>query len=103
MVSGLVCAAVGCSPPRGARHVTDPDPSVKIPAIRVVAKDKDRHAIPTLVEDLSSDDPAVRFYAIEALIRLTGDSMGYNYYASDTDREISVKRWNEWLKQQPRH
>ena len=96
---GLVCAAVGCGPPRGPRHVGNPDPGVKIPAIRSVVNQRDTAAIPKLVDDLSSDDPAVRFYAIDALRRLTGQTLDYNYYASDEDRDAAVRRWKEWLKQ----
>lgn len=100
MVWGALCASIGCGgPPRGAKHVGDPDPGVKIPAMQVVVKEKDRAAIPKLVADLASDDPAVRFYAIESLQRLTGQTLDYNYYAPEEDRAAAVARWQAWLKQ----
>jgi hypothetical protein len=71
---------------------------VKIPAIRKVVDQHDARALPVLVNDLASDDPAVRFYAIEALQRLTGgDAKGYVYYAPDEDRAPATERWKAWL------
>jgi hypothetical protein len=98
ILCGLVCALIGCGPPRGARHISNPDPSVKIPAIKVIVKDKDWAAIPSLVKNLSSDDPAVRFYAIEGLQRMTGQTFDYRYYAREEDRAAAIDRWNEWVE-----
>ncbi|HEV7298916.1 MAG TPA: HEAT repeat domain-containing protein [Tepidisphaeraceae bacterium] len=89
----------GCTlPPRGARYAGDPDPSIKIPAIRQVAAQRDTAQVPVVVKDLSSDDPAVRFYAIRALQKMTdGDAKGYVYYAPDDERAAAVERWQAWL------
>src|SRR4051812_15238590 len=56
----------GCGPPP-EKKLNNPDPSGKIPAMKQAARTHDRRAVPSLVKDLESDDPAVRFYAIEAL------------------------------------
>ena len=54
--------------------------------------------LPVLVKDLSSDDPAVRFYAIRALQKMTGgDAKGYVYYAPEDDRSAAFERWQAWL------
>jgi hypothetical protein len=96
---GLVflLAAAGCGPPRGAQYIASRDPAVKIPAIKVAARQQDRDAIPVLIKDLASADPAVRFYAIEGLQKITGQTMGYNYYGTDEQRAEAIARWNQWL------
>ena len=95
------CAS-GCTAPRGPLVVTDPDPSVKIPAIKKAARKRDRAAAKQLVADLESDDPAVRFYAINGLQRITGERFGYDYYADEQQRQPAVQRWHEWLAAQER-
>jgi hypothetical protein len=90
------CLAGGCTAPRGPLVVTDPDPSVKIPAIKNAVRKKDRGAVKQLVADLESDDPAVRFYAINGLQRITGQRLGYDYYADDDARRPAVRRWQDW-------
>ena len=90
-------AVGGCTAPRGPLVVTDPDPSVKIPAIKKAVRKKDRNAVKQLVTDLDSDDPAVRFYAINGLHKITGLRLGYDYYADEEERQAAVRRWQEWL------
>ena len=91
-------ALAGCTAPRGPLVVTDPDPSVKIPAIKKAVSNKDRKAVRQLVADLSNDDPAVRFYAINGLHRITGQRFGYDYFADDEHRWPSVQKWQQWLE-----
>jgi hypothetical protein len=100
---GIVLAlalGVGCVAPRPPLSVKDPDPSIKIPAMKVAVEKKDLAAACQMVRDLESDDPAVRLYAIEALFRLTGERFGYLFYADDDQREASVKQWRHWAAQQ---
>ncbi|HZN63931.1 MAG TPA: HEAT repeat domain-containing protein [Tepidisphaeraceae bacterium] len=87
----------GCTAPRPPLVVTDPDPSVKIPAFKKAVRKKDRGAVRQLVKDLDSDDPAVRFYAIGALERMTGQQLGYRYYDDETGRSPAIARWQNWL------
>ena len=95
----LSCAMLcGCTAPHGPLVVSDPDPSVKIPAIKKAATNKDRNAVRQLVADLSSDDPAVRFYAINGLHRITGQRFGYDYFADDERRGPAVQKWQKWLE-----
>ena len=81
-----VALAAGCTAP------------VKIPAIKNAVRKRDRNALRQLVADLDSDDPAVRFYAISGLERITGQRFGYDYYADEQRREPAVRRWREWLE-----
>src|SRR4051812_26849156 len=90
----------GCSAPREARLVANPDASGKIPAIKIAVEHKDLAATKQMVKDLDSDDPAVRFYAIEGLERLTGQTFDYHYYADEEQRKPAISRWNQWLAEQ---
>ena len=92
--------AAGCG--HGPRSVSDPDPADKIPAIETATRDHDRRAIPQLVADLDNNDPAIRFYAIDALHMLTGEDFGYEYYLDDDARKPAVERWKVWLARQPK-
>jgi hypothetical protein len=94
----LAAAVAGCVHPQGPKVVSDPDPSVKIPAAAVAVQNRDLSVIPQLIADLQSDDSAVRLYAIEALHRLTGHNLGYRYYDSDEERAAAVQRWRDWQK-----
>jgi hypothetical protein len=100
----LVCGGVGgggCAHPREPIRFDSPDVNVRIAAIRRAARTKDKSAAPQLVLALSDDDPAVRFYAIEALRRLTGDRKGYDYFDDDPDqRRPAVERWRTWVIEQ---
>ena len=80
--------------------IKDPDPAVKIPAMKRAAAVGDRRQLGELVKDLQSDDPAVRMYAINTLERLTGSRNGYEYYDDDASREKAVARWQAWLTEQ---
>jgi hypothetical protein len=100
ILAGLV--ACGCSAPRGPFLVTEADPANKIPAIVQAVEDKDLSAAKQMVIDLDNDDPAVRFYAIEGLERLTGQTLGYRYYDNDLARQPAIKRWQAWVDMQPK-
>ena len=96
---GLLVFFGGCAHPRAPLVVTDSDPTVKIPAIKKAVQEHDLPAARQMVKDLESDDPAVRFYAVEGLRKLTGEDFGYVWYDEDeTDRYEAVKKWQAWLK-----
>ncbi|HMB96812.1 MAG TPA: hypothetical protein VKK61_12290 [Tepidisphaeraceae bacterium] len=88
----------GCSSGFGPRVVSNPDPAAKIPAIEASVAAKDYSAVKQMVKDLESDDPAVRFYAINGLQRLTKETFGYQYYANEEQRAPAVEKWKLWLK-----
>jgi hypothetical protein len=97
---GLLLAS-GCHEPTGPRTIANPDPAVKIPAIKQAVVDDDEKQSAAMVKALESDDPAVRLYAIEGLQRLTGQNFGYLYYASAEERAPAVARWRRWLDNHP--
>ena len=95
---GLLVCAGGCVELRPKLVVTDPDPVVKIPAIKKAVDEHDLSATRQMVKDLESDDPAVRFYAIDGLRKLTGQDFGYEWFEADDDARLpAVKKWQEWL------
>ena len=87
---------IGCDAPRISPVLTDSDPSVKIPAMEIAVERHDVWAVPILIKSLESDDPAVRFYANDALRKLTGHDFGFLYYADEETRLPAVGKWQAW-------
>ena len=75
-----------------------PDLRVRIVAIKWAGDNKASSAIPRLVDFLNDEDTSVRFFAIEALRRITGTNNGYDYKARPQLRAEAVERWREFLK-----
>jgi hypothetical protein len=100
IISGVTISSVllgGCSFfDLGHPSLRSPDASLKIPAIKQAADHHDVAAIPTLIRDLNSTDPAVRFYSSYALKRITGRELGYEYYAPEIQRRLAIARWDQW-------
>lgn len=57
----------------------------------------DPQAIPVLVDRLEDEDPAVRFFAVLALERLTGTRMGFQAGAAAEERRLAVARWRRYV------
>lgn len=90
----LALMLAGCSAPPASRGSFDsPDPSSRLYAIVRAGQNKDRTAIPRLIESLASDDQAVRMYSIGSLNRITGKTYDYLYYDAPAKREQAVQRW----------
>lgn len=89
----LVCAGCTTTP----ADLRASDPSVRIPAIKKSVSKKDQTQEAKMVHDLRSDDPAMRFYAIQGLYRLTGETFGYRYYDDEPTRQKAVEKWEKWL------
>lgn len=92
-------AACSSPPPVEAGGFHAPDPASKLYAIRRAGDERDRTAVPHLVERLHDDDPAVRLFAIEALERITNERFDYNPYASADDRHASVMQWDQAVRE----
>jgi hypothetical protein len=103
MRSAVACAIIlaslaGCR--SSGQGLSDEDVAYKVPAIKDAVRSDQRTAIPLLVKDLDDDDAAVRFFASEALRRLTGQTFGYHYYDDAPARLPAVTRWQDWLAAQ---
>jgi len=94
----MALTAAGCAPPASLGDFTSPDPAAKLYAIRAAGESRDRRHIEPLVEQLDSDDPAVRVFAINALERITGERLDYNPYQDEVRRRPAVEAWVEAVK-----
>ncbi len=97
--SWLICVLclAGCGDDIGLVNVSNPDLRAKVPAIKRDVSEKTLSDAPQLIKDLDDDDPAVRFYAIEGLRRITGQTFDYHYYDDALARRPAIQRWQEWL------
>ncbi len=90
---------VSCGPPAITGGFDSPQPAARIFATRRAAAETDpakiRAAMPGLIRNLESDDPAVRLLSAEALDELTGESYGYRYFDPEWLRTPAVHRWRE--------
>ena len=70
-------------------------PAGRLTAIGQAARADDRSpaTLRRLVEQLDSDDEAVRLAAIGALERLTGETHGYRYDDPRATRSLAIDRW----------
>ena len=96
----VLAPLAGCGRGRVKPVIGSRDPSEKIPGIVQAVRKRDLPKARYMVKALSSDDPAVRMFAIGGLERLTGETFGYNYYDDEDAREPAVKRWQQWLAAQ---
>ncbi len=94
---GLLAGCGGGGMGEGASLISR-NPAQKIPAIKTAVAQRDiANAAAPLVKALESNDPAERFYAIEGLKRMTGETYGYVYYDDDAARKAATLRWKQWL------
>lgn len=94
----LLTLCLSCQAPRPQPVVNSEDVDLKIIAMKQAAAKKDLSVAPQMVDNLESDDAAVRLAAITALEKLAGERFGYEYYMDADQRKPSMARWREWLK-----
>ena len=101
----LLCATMGtgCSstPPHFRANIQSADPGNRILAIRQAGERKDEASVPLLVDRLEDEDDGVRFYAILALERITGQRFGYDYAKPSWERASAVERWRAHVRGGP--
>lgn len=98
----LLCLVLtGCANPDSAVGFDEPSPAARLRAIRQAGEQGDKSAIPGLIGELESDDPAERILAIRTLEKLTGQTHGYDHAASPDDRRAAAGRWAKWYSEQP--
>src|SRR4051794_19483359 len=96
LVAGITLLA-GCQGDGPKVGLKSDEPAGRMIAMKQAGQRHDTKAVPQLIDALSSEDPAERFYAGEALERITGQTLGYHYYDSDPVREQAVQNWKQWL------
>ncbi|KPK83592.1 MAG: hypothetical protein AMJ81_07860 [Phycisphaerae bacterium SM23_33] len=100
----LAGLAVGCT--AGGTHrslapgLQSEDASERIRASVQAGSQHDVRAVPLLVERLEDNSADARLFAIRALEKITGQTLGYRYYAPPEQRAEAVGRWREWVKTQ---
>ncbi len=94
-------AAAGCGgagAPALAVGLQSENPAERVDACIRAAQAQDASVLGLLVERLEDASADVRFFAIQALERMTGQTLGYRYYDAPEARRQSAWRWREWLK-----
>lgn len=91
----VVVGLCGCADLGAQKGIQSAEPGQRILAIRAAGEARDQSAVPLLIDRLSDEDVAVRFYAILALDRITGTRMGYDYGGTLASRREAMARWRE--------
>lgn len=81
------------------RGINSPDALGRVLAIREAAEANDRLAVPHLVDRLEDEDEAVRLFAINALVKMTGNRFGYDYAKPADQRAGAVERWRDYVRE----
>ena len=89
----------GCSLPEERADFDSISPAEQTRAIVDAARDRDRAAIPDLINELESSDPAARMLAIATLRELTNQDLGYHPTAAESERRLAIVRWRQWNAQ----
>lgn len=97
-LSASIALCPGCIPPI-PEGFDSPDPTKRLVAITDAGARTDANAIPDLIRQLESSDPAARMLAIRSLERITGETLGYDYASPGWERAAAVERWRRWADQ----
>ncbi len=92
-------AVVSCAPDGTRRQLYAPSAFDRSRAAIQSAEARDADAIPLLVNQLEDHDAAVRLFAIQALQRISGETLGFEYYAPPDRRATAVARWRAVLRE----
>ncbi len=101
-VVGALCVAgvgwAGCSAPARQATFDSDDPAERSLAIGRVAREGggDPQRLRDVIEQLESQDPATRLFAIRTLEKFSGDALGYEHEAPRVERDEAVQRWLTW-------
>lgn len=88
--------STGCAPSATEGGFSNPAPGARAYAIEDAVKFNQRSEIPHIVECLCSDDELLRYMAIGALIRMTGQDLGYQFADPEPLRFVAYQRWRQW-------
>lgn len=94
MLLGVTVLLAGaCTAPAPKPDFDAAQPVARLYAIERAGAQRDPAATRSLIEQLDSDDAAVRMMAYEALKRLDGDGYGYDPTDPPAERRAASKRW----------
>lgn len=97
--AAAIAVTCGCTPSATVPSFDSPNPATKAYAIEDTVRTHDESAIPSLIEQLASDDPLIRMMAITSLKRLTGETLGYRHYDPPHVRNAAIARWVAWARE----
>jgi hypothetical protein len=102
-VAAAVLVIGSCAPPAEEGGFDSGNPAARIYAIEQAARagDSSPQTLRAIVEQLDCDDPAVRFVAIHALQRLTGQTHGYRLEDPPEQRRQAIECWVSALEADP--
>ena len=98
LTAGLTLCVPGCFEPMSEGSFDSDNPAALLYATRRAGETRDRRAIPSLIDLLDHDDPAVRLMSINALERITGERKAYDYKASIIERQPAIERWRQAMR-----
>ena len=96
----IISLLIGCqsaNKPVNIDSFSDPDPLIRISAMKWAGENQVGDAIGPLVDALGDEDAAIRFFAIQALVKITEKDCGYEYQANVRRRQQAVAKWREFL------
>ena len=96
ILSLALLGTVGCRTGTPAERADEP--AQRITAAFQASQGQERPLTAALVGLLDDDSLAVRYYAIGALSRQTGTTMGYHYAAPHEAREAAAARWRRYVE-----
>jgi hypothetical protein len=89
----VVVGLAGCASSGEAEGFDSAVPAARMDAMQSVGDSVDPVILTRLVEQLDSEDAAVRLMAIHHLERLTNRTYGYVYSAPVDERRAAIDRW----------
>jgi hypothetical protein len=100
LASMTVLLAGACTAPTTRADFDSPHPTASLHAIERAGAERDRTATASLVEQLDSDDPMVRMLALEALLRIEGETHGYWHGDPPHVRRAAIEQWVDYVSGQ---
>ncbi len=100
ILAGGALLSPSCAPSATEGGFDSANPAAKMYAIEQAAKRGDKAELGRIVEQLDSDDPAVRLLAITTLKRLTGETFEYRHHDPKDVRDRAMRRWTEYASGQ---
>jgi len=91
-----VILGAGCSQPALSPSFESGVPAERTMAATEAARTDDASKVPQLITMLGSEDPAQRMIASDALERITGQTLGYDFADPEPRRNEAIARWRAW-------
>ena len=91
----LLSGCLQTSHPISLADLENPNPVMRIKAVKWVGENKNSQTVPKLLELSQDEDQAVRFYAIIALRNITQTDLGFDYQADARRRAEAVNQWKK--------